>query len=122
MPVGRKDRERRTFKGPDGVDYYLHADTHGGKHLKFSRAKISRRDFINKTKEGPAMFYLQVAQNYFKLLQEAIRGWVQNGATEPRYFKFGYPVGADNGNETDTVEITYTGKLGSHMRPKYLGG
>ncbi len=118
---GRKDRKPKIYR-VNNIDYYTHCDGHEAKHLKNSRKKMSRRDFLAMTvgNNSPAMFYADAAQNYNALLEKAIKGWADFGAPQPSYYRFDQPIGVDQGHGTSMVEIYYGGPIGSHMRPKYL--
>lgn len=118
MAVKRKDQIVQTYS-TNGKTYYTHCDGHESKHLRLSR-KLKRKALIDSTSTGPAMFFGDAAQNYNTLLRNAIVAWANAGAPNPSYHTFDFEVGADEGKATNSVEIYYQEKIGSHMRPKTL--
>lgn len=126
---GGRGKAKKEIYQKDGVDYYTHADGHESKHLDGSftineKCKSNvRRAFIKNTKKGdvPATFFPSFAKKYYELLRPTVIRWVENGADFNKpYVEFSKPVGADEGKETNYVQIYFTGELGVHMRPKTL--
>lgn len=102
--------------------YYLHPDRHGGKHLCFKEPK-STSAFLAQTigDDNAALFYPEFSRNYNAMLAEAITTWADAGENyDYPFVTLSRPVGADNGVETNVVQVYYGDFIGSHIRPKYI--
>lgn len=113
----------------DDIVYYAHHDGHGFKHIVANKeaAKKFKKDkqkLISQTTAKDSKFYPNVVNqtNYEEWVENCVRQWVKNGADMNHLFvEYGAPVGADDGHETNTIQIYLTeGKLGAHIRPKHL--
>ena len=108
-----------------GKKFHLHPDSHGGKHLTFSKNEkmklAEKEEIVKKTIGRSALFFPHISRQYRDVLSFAIRQWATKGAdTNYSYVKLSESIGADNGVETSWVELYYGGEVGSHIRPKHL--
>lgn len=109
--------------------YYAHHDGHGWKHCALGKEALiafkQKREFIANTRSGSAKFFPSSVENraaYEKLTEQCIQTWIAQGANETHpYVEMPEPIGADDGYETNTIEIYGLGSvLGAHIRPKHL--
>ncbi len=118
----KREKPHIELKKDDHV-FFAHPDEHGGKHL-YTKQRFNMREFVESTngKDKDSKFHPLIVypSNYASWVERSVRAWYENGADQNfPYVKFPMVIGADDGNETEAVQIYFTTN-GAHIRPKYL--
>ncbi|HSX13046.1 MAG TPA: ankyrin repeat domain-containing protein [Chlamydiales bacterium] len=116
-------QEKKITISHAGVQYDAYHDGHGYKHCIHQndynkKYKNDKKRFIQSTLSGAAKFY-PFPFSYDNLIYLCVESWIKKGADDKKpYVKFPDAIGADNGNETNVVEIYFSASGGAHVRPK----
>ncbi|MFN8770812.1 MAG: hypothetical protein ACK5Z5_05640 [Neisseriaceae bacterium] len=117
------ERKREKTYTHNNQTYYLHADDHGHKHVKYSNSTTKKN--LANIKKPVATFNSDYARNYNTKLSEVIKHAIHNNLLQvgqpdqPTIIDMGEVVGWDQSKETAYIELYYGGEFGSHMRPKW---
>ncbi len=108
---------------PSVKDNRKEADGHGGKHFaiskKVSNSQMTKRDFIQYTRNQPAQFYPMTRSEYNELLSDVVDA-INNHPSTTDFADVRKSIGADRGEETTIVQLYGDSSIGSHIRPKTL--
>ena len=111
----------RRYVAYRGEEYSAFPDDHQKKHLPAPALDdLKRKAFLKKTKGDDALFYPEEVRGEAlqDLVVESVANWVRQGAERSDKVYLARMIGADDGFETDSVEMYYGGPIGLHMRPK----